>query len=150
MSLHAASQYILFRLKARGRHGTHSPFVYRFVDQVLRDEEGNRISFSTQELVLRLSSVYGMPMGSNPMLTATIVLLNSDEENDWVSVVSAYTSVLSNGFVVLPSIHQSTKQTNSWENAKSLTSVSMSIDLYHSGILLSRPEFKEKQHFVLR
>ncbi len=150
MTLHAVFQYLQFRMQARGRHGTHSPFVYRFVEQVLRDEEGNRISSSTQELVLRLSSVYGMPMGSNPMLTATIVLLNSDEENDWVSLVSAYKSVLSNGFVVLPSIHQSTKQTNSWENAKSLTSVSMSIDLYHSGILLSRPEFKEKQHFVLR
>lgn len=31
-----ALSYLNYRLKARGRHGTHSPFVYDFVDKCLR------------------------------------------------------------------------------------------------------------------
>jgi len=38
-----AKDYLLHRLKAKTRHGVHSPFVYRLVDQVIYDFEAKKI-----------------------------------------------------------------------------------------------------------
>lgn len=150
MTLHAVCQYILFRLHARGRHGTHSPFVYHFVEQVLRNKQGSRVATDTAALLAQLSAVYGLPVTDTLVEPASIVLLPESMPQDWVTWIAKYTSVLSQGFVVLPAIHSTLQHTSNWNEVSNLPTITMSIDLYHSGLLLSRPEFKEKQQFVLR
>jgi predicted O-methyltransferase YrrM len=38
-----AKDYLLHRLKAKNRHGVHSPFVYRLVDDVIYDFEAKKV-----------------------------------------------------------------------------------------------------------
>ncbi len=45
------AEYIKYRLKAKGRHGIHSPFVYDFVDKCLRIP-------LTDELISKRKSIY--------------------------------------------------------------------------------------------
>jgi len=38
-----AADYLLYRFKAKTRHGTHSPFVYRLVDKVIYDFSDKKV-----------------------------------------------------------------------------------------------------------
>src|ERR1700749_5099254 len=38
-----AKDYLLHRLKAKNRHGVHSPFVYRLIDEVIYDFEDKKV-----------------------------------------------------------------------------------------------------------
>ena len=42
-NLRFAKDYLLYRLKAKSRHGTHSPFVYRLVDKVIYDFHAKKV-----------------------------------------------------------------------------------------------------------
>jgi hypothetical protein len=42
-NLRVAKDYLLYRLKAKTRHGTHSPFVYRLVDKVIYDFSAKKV-----------------------------------------------------------------------------------------------------------
>jgi hypothetical protein len=124
--------------------------VYHFVELALRDKLGNRVSTDSETLLGQLSAVYGIPVTDRPVTPASIVLLPANEPQDWVTRIAGCTPVLAQGFVVLPAIHSTAQHTSYWNEVSNLPIITMSIDLYHTGLLLSRPEFKEKQQFVLR
>jgi len=42
-NLRFAKDYLLYLLKAKTRHGTHSPFVYRLVDKVIYDFSDKKV-----------------------------------------------------------------------------------------------------------
>jgi predicted O-methyltransferase YrrM len=42
-NLRFVADYLLYRLKAKTRHGVHSPFVYRLVDQVIYDFHAKKV-----------------------------------------------------------------------------------------------------------
>ncbi len=42
-NLRFAKDYLLHRLKAKGRHGIHSPFVYRLIDSVIYDFKAKKV-----------------------------------------------------------------------------------------------------------
>jgi len=44
-----AKDYLLYRLKAKTRHGTHSPFIYRLVDKVIYDFNAKKVYAEVEE-----------------------------------------------------------------------------------------------------
>ncbi len=42
-NLRFATDYVLHRLKAKNRHGVHSPFVYRLIDNVIYDFRAKKV-----------------------------------------------------------------------------------------------------------
>ncbi|MEO8583340.1 MAG: class I SAM-dependent methyltransferase [Flavitalea sp.] len=52
--------------------------------------------------------------------------------------------------IIFDDIHWSEEMESAWENIKKDPAVMLSIDLFFLGIVFFRPEFKVKQHFVIR
>jgi hypothetical protein len=120
VTLHALIQYLRYRWQAKGRHGTHSPFVYRFVEEVLRKKDGDLNS-----RVLQYADAEVLPL-------------------ERISQAGP------NNIVFVPKPHANREATAAWNAHCARPDVTLSIDLYHTGLLLFRKEFKRKQHFILR
>src|SRR5258708_23118081 len=45
-----AKDYLLHRFKAKNRHGVHSPFVYRLVDEVIYDNDAKKVYTEVENL----------------------------------------------------------------------------------------------------
>ena len=56
LNLRFAADYLVHRFKAKGRHGLHSPFVYRLVDQVIYDNSGRKVYNEMESLRSQLLS----------------------------------------------------------------------------------------------
>jgi hypothetical protein len=165
MALHGFVEYLKYSWKAKGRHGTHSPFVYEFVEQVLMDKGAikreNRIEYNSlplkyENLINRIAVYYGcndvllLPIQNKQSRPGDMLLLN-DDALQWNSILEAHPPVInSRTIIVVPNIHGSLQHTKSWQQLTAHTMVRMSIDLYGMGLLLFNEEFKEKQHFVLK
>lgn len=127
--------YFRYRKMAKTRHGVHSPFVYRFIEKVLRDR-------SPQPLLDKLSEFFDED---------NVLILDEKYPGRWMD---AYGELLrkmrSSTVIIVPKIHKSKYHTQGWNSLRNRSEVKMSIDLYRYGLLLYRDEFKEKQHFVLK
>lgn len=122
MTFHQFIQYHVYRLKAKNRHGIHSPFVYQLIDKCL-------LTNTHQPLTERLEGYFG----KENLLSGTDTRLLNGEN-----------------VLVVPSIHKDTEATKQWDELRAENDVLLSIDLFEVGLLITRPEFKEKQHFVLK
>jgi hypothetical protein len=122
VNLHRFTQRIIYRLKAHNRHGIHSPFVYDLVDKCLLVD-------THLPVTTRLENYFG-----NPHLLQTADLSTLAPDN----------------VLLIPDIHASAENTSNWNTLRSNDRVLLSIDLFELGLLITRPEFKEKQHFVLK
>ena len=60
------------------------------------------------------------------------------------------TKMNNDSILVFDDIHWSSEMEAAWETIKNNAAVTGSIDLFFSGIVFFRNEFKEKQHFVIR
>ncbi|PJJ83896.1 O-methyltransferase [Mucilaginibacter auburnensis] len=67
--------YLLYRLKAKTRHGLHSPFVYRLVDKVIYD-------FSAKKVYNEVEGIRGQLLSDNRMITVTDLGAGSHVNNN--------------------------------------------------------------------
>ena len=59
-----AKDYLLHRLRAKSRHGLHSPFVYRLVDEVIYD-------FNNKDIYYKIENIRGTLLSDNQVITVT-------------------------------------------------------------------------------
>ena len=64
LNLRFAKDYLLHRLRGKSRHGLHSPFVYRLVDEVIYD-------FSVKKVYDQIENIRVELFSDNQMITVT-------------------------------------------------------------------------------
>ena len=130
MSFNQFIEYIKYRLKARNRHGIHSPFVYELIDKCL-------LSGDSDLYGERLPAYFGKEH---------LVLLKADP-GKWKEQSAALNN---ERVLIVPGIHRTPQHTEQWDALVADERILLTIDLFDAGLLINRDEFKEKQHFILK
>jgi hypothetical protein len=80
-----------------------------------------------------------------------LLLVDLSDPSGWLAAFDRHKEKLkSDSMVVFNSIHHTLRHTQAWKEVLDHPQVKLSIDLYKSGLLFFREEFKEKQHFILK
>ncbi len=168
MNFHAFIEWLKYTWRAKDLHGVHSPFAYDFNEKVLRNhaktakvpatESINWLEPKYNKLLNDIFIHYGYTTvhyvqqddESEPAAFDMLVMKN-DVPGHWVRLFNKYAPTLkSNCAIVIDGIHRTKRHTAKWERLHKHPKVMLSIDLFGVGLLFFRPEFKEKQHFVLK
>lgn len=123
MNVFKTLQYLKYSIRANTRHGIHSPFVYDFIENVLR--KANHADF-----INRMKNHYPDYTFSDDFNTKIC-----DYEKHWV---------------VLKNIHGSKFAHSQWKQLVAHDNVPLSMDIFDYGLLCFNKDFKEKQHFVVK
>jgi hypothetical protein len=78
------------------------------------------------------------------------LVIGSDDE-EIAEIFAHRAQQLAQGcFIIVTDVHASGNRKMKWESLCTDSRVNLSLDLWHLGLLFYRPDFKEKQHFVLK
>ena len=168
MTLHAVLKYLVYKWKAKNRHGVHSPFAYAFVENIVENKKGlalanirvpwtSRFPVRYDRLVKRMMAYYGYTCIVNASLkdgalnTCDVLLIDENDPLKWQQLFKDNQRLIADGSaVIITGIHKTINHTSSWDDIRTNDPVRMSIDLNGVGILFFRKEFRERQHFMLR
>lgn len=155
MNAFQSREWRRYRRAALGRHGVHSPFVYRFIEEALRSElpvdvrEAFRGKAKSEEqfgefaTLFRCAKFFSDESAVRDRYSLDFIKTESE--------VAKKMPLLAEGIALLvPEIHQSEQRRALWDRLCTDERANLSVDLWHFGLLLFRDAFKAKQHFVLR
>lgn len=142
---------------AHSRHGTHSPFVYRLVDEViyakrLPSESGDKVKRLVGRLINRFqpSMVFALANESIPTSRLDFVIIDARTLEEPVAQLEALWPRLHAGSVlVLSDFYRDTKSKALWQSIKIKREVTVTIDLFRVGLVFfhsgqAREDFKIK------
>lgn len=144
--------YIYHFLISNSRHGTHSPFVYALAEKVIYNPtfkskhhvdfpEGFKVKYYSK--LKNILSFWGIEKFTDD-------LKENNSEAYWVKTIQdeeELISLIDSGKILI--IHEPYKQIKKWKTLISNKEVTVSINLFHFGIILKR-EGQRKEDFLLR
>jgi len=158
--------HLKFLAKSTNQHGVHSPFVFKYVTQCLYS--GKRLHRDKSINVLLKSIAYfnfdSISINHQPTIKELVQLnfpkIRFDENMvDLLFVnqltVPTFQKILSEGklhndsLILIDSIHANHQNLEQWNQVIALPEITVSIDMYHCGLISIRRE-QVKEHFTIR
>lgn len=157
-------EYTAFLWKAKGRHGTHSPFAYWLVDSVARQKtrtprseianiksKKTRLFLVKLQLALPSFKLFGLgnkfPKRVNETSEAGIYIFTCQQMRCYIEEKHIESTHPDSLFVILDIRKKANKE--SWENSCNSPELHFSADCYYFGLLSLKPG-QAKQHFYLK
>lgn len=174
--MHYHLKYLRHYLVSHSRHGTHSPFVYQLVDQVLyrqpTADELNAIPLCYKragktaikkylflERLLRTFAFDTFKISASVVQQDLLTLFKQNRSDDVVRFIhyidtdDDYLSVLAHvnehDILIIEKPHTSKKHEKHWELLKQSERVVVTIDLFHLGLIFFR-KGQRKEDFIIR
>lgn len=141
---------------AKSRHGTHSPFVYRLVDEVIypkrrMDEPRDKIERLTARLIDRCKPFQVLKLDSgHPAEPADFVVAEGYDAERIANELAILWPKFHNGSVlILHDIYRNADMKRLWRILKIKPEVTVTIDLFWAGLVFFHPG-QAKEHFRIR
>ncbi|MCL7988083.1 hypothetical protein M8998_09065 [Sphingobacterium sp. lm-10] len=150
-------QQLIHFLRANSRHGTHSPFVYALADQAVyrsslpdsKELEGlHKIPLRYRQVLWRLLGYWNKKKvyaSEEEQSLGDVCFIKAEELSKKIICQHLNDKVL----IVVDGIYRSKRTRHAWRCAQQENQVTVSIDLFHFGVLISRSG-QVKENFTLR
>ncbi len=150
-------EWLVHFLSANSRHGTHSPFVYQLVDEVvyakrLPGEPGDKVKRLIGRLINRFQPGIVFTLANEPMPTSRLdfVIIDAGALERPVAQVEALWPQLHAGSVLVLSDHyRDTESKALWQSIKIKPEVTVAIDLFRVGLVFFHSG-QAKEDFKIR
>nr|WP_297783384.1 hypothetical protein [uncultured Allomuricauda sp.] len=158
--------YVRFLGKSTNQHGVHSPFVFKYVTQCLYTKKKLHRNKSINVL-LKTINYFGFEKVNiknneevKELVRQTFPKVRFDENPlDLLFVdemdMTIFQKIYSDGklhndsLVLIDSIHDNEKNLEQWNRLIALPEITVSIDMFHCGLISIRRE-QVKEHFTIR
>ncbi len=142
-----------YRRAAKGRHGVHSPFVYRLIEEGLKAPLSKELRQALRSAAATAHQYSGAKTlyRCQAFLNAESILLRGADAEETERLFSGNAERMQDGlYFIFADPHASPHNALQWLRLREDARVNLSIDLWHIGLLFFNKDFKERQHFVLK
>lgn len=158
--------FLKFLFKSKNEHGVHSPFVFGYVTQCLYSKQKFNQD-KTADVLLKSIGYFNIKtlyINENPDLEELVKAQYPDIRPSENTVDLLFTKhldaygldrLLSSGklhndsMILIDSIHEDPVSEHEWKNLIESSNITVSMDLFHCGVLFVRKE-QVKEHFTIR
>ncbi len=158
--------YLNFLLKSTNQHGVHSPFVFSFITKCIYTKKRLHPQ-KTINILLKSIDYFDfmhIQIYDNPKLKSTILnsypklkfneqttdlLFINDLDQNAVRHVLSNKTLHNHSMLLVDGIHSNLEKENLWKRLIRIPNITVSLDMYHCGVLFLRKE-QEKEHFTIR
>jgi len=159
--------YLKFIFTSTNQHGVHSPFIYGFVTNCL----SQRLDFKGPKTIRVLLKSIAYFKANSIHINSKDIYIQSQVKNAFPQIefdhnpcdiiyMSWPNAKLFHGLIeevlfhnntmlLVKNIHQNKENTDIWEQMKGNEKVTVSVDMFHCGVLFFRKE-QAKEHFKIR
>lgn len=159
------ASYLQFLLKSTNEHGVHSPFVFNYVTKCLynkkeyhKDKSINALLksikyFNVQHAIIQDSGISKLVTERFPKVQfgqqmLDIFFLKSLSPSEFNTLLNEG-RLHNDSMLMIDNIYGDKKKLEEWNHLIARPEITVSMDLYHCGILFIRRE-QVKEHFTIR
>lgn len=158
--------YLKFLMRSTNHHGVHSPFVYKYITQAIYSKSNMSSSKSTNVLLKSIDyfGYQAIALQGNqelqPLVHSTFpnlkqstksidLVFSKDLNAQGLHQLLASGVIHNDSMIFLDALYQSPGKLEDWNTLIELPLVTVSIDMFHCGVIFVRKE-QEKEHFTIR